>query len=170
MRMSPTLSESVRCLPVLLLSVVVGSGCATARVSKVTPVPAAASSVAVTINDQTGRQMTTEQLDAFRVLINNSLQTGGITVVPSGGKGESSVVGNITVYDRGSKALRYFFMFGPGKGTLESSWTLKDKNGKLLGSCDINGSIRWGTGGGDFEEVIEQAGAQLVQFLKGHQE
>lgn len=157
----------VRCLPVLLSLVALSTGCATAHISKITPVHASTLRVAVTINDHATQRMTLEQLDAFRVIVNDTLRAGGITVVPPGNKGESSVTGDITVYNRGNKLLRYLFMFGPGIGTLESSWCLKDKSGNILGTCAINGSIRWGTGGGDFEEVIEKAGSQLVQFLKG---
>jgi hypothetical protein len=111
--------------------------------------------------------MTPEESGALRMIINQSLLAGGIFMVSPDNKGVASVSGEITVYDPGSRGLRYCVGCGAGKGTLMSSWSLKDASGATVGSCQINGSISAGTFGGSFEQVVEKVGQQLVRFLRG---
>jgi hypothetical protein len=170
MNMKRIIRTTVCYLPVLMSLVMLGSGCATARLSTIKPVTATPSQVALVINDHTAQRMTPEQIDEFKVIINECLRKGGISAVSPENKSVSSISGEITTYDPGNRALRYFIWFGAGTGTLKSSWSLKDENGAILGSCEIDGSISMGGFGGDFGEVIEKAGRQLVKFLNGHKE
>lgn len=168
MHMKRTIRTTVCNLAILLSLVMLAGGCAAARLSTTKPVPATPSQVSVVINDHTAQRMTPEQIDAFKVIINECLRNGGISAVSPQNKAVSSISGEITTYDPGNRALRYWIGLGAGKGTLKSSWNLKDENGAILGSCEISGSISMGGFGGDFGEVIEKTGRQLVRFLKGN--
>lgn len=169
MNKNATLGKTVGSLA-LLSFLILGSGCASAKLSTSKAVTAPPSQVSVVISDKTAKAMKPEELDGFKVLIINRLQQQNIRAVSAENKTVPCLGGEVTTFDPGNRALRYWVGMGAGKGTLKSSWSLKDENGLILGSCEIDGDIRGGTFGGNFSEVSEKTGEKLVRFLQGKTE
>ena len=78
-----------------------------------------------------------------------------------------TAVGTVFECHPGSQALRFWIGFGAGRGRLSSHWQIVDAEGRILGACQIKGSVSFGLTGGSFDSVLEEAGEELADFLKG---
>jgi len=151
-------------LAVLCLSLA-ASACASATLHVVQPVIPPAREVTLAIGSSTP-SISSEQLSALRTQLTSRLESDGISVVPAPGANTCRVQGTIDHYDRGSRALRYFFGFvGAGKGTFDSSWHVTGADGKEIGQCRIDGGLWGGAFGGSYEGVLDEASKRLAGCL-----
>lgn len=143
-------------------------GCASATLDVVSPVPVPVEQVSVALLDDTGGDLSPDQMRAFKRTVTRALLGSGIEVLPSPSKGGAPrVVGSVTRYDPGFRALRFVSRYGFGTGALETVWDVKDARGGTLARCRIEGSVSMGTFGGSFADVEQETGKALARFLKG---
>jgi len=144
------------------------SGCATATLDVVSPVPVPIDAVKLVVRDDTGGDMSLEQLRELKRALTHELEDAGIAVVaPSSPATSVRLLGNVTRYDPGLRPLRFVSRYGFGTGTLDSTWLVADPRSSAASRCRIEGSVSMGTFGGSFEDVQEEAGKALARFLKG---
>ena len=142
-------------------------GCAAATLDVVSPVPIPLERVSLTVIDDTGGDMSPEQLRSFKRTVTHALLAAGIDVVPSPKPGAARVVGSVARWDPGFRALRFVSRYGFGTGGLESVWDVRSSRSDTLARCRIEGSVSTGTFGGSFDEVQEETGEALARFLRG---
>lgn len=151
----------------VLAGTTVALGCASATLDVVSPVPVPVERVSIVVIDDTGGDMTPEQLRGFKRTMTRALLGAGIEVLPSPKQNAARLVGSVLRWDPGFRALRFIQRYGFGTGGLETTWDVKDARSDTLASCRIEGSVSTGTFGGSFDDVQEEAGDALVRFLKG---
>ena len=100
---------------------------------------------ALTLNAQ-WNQMATDQLQAM-------LAGKKIAVAPDA---PTSILCRINV-EYGNRAVRYFVGFGAGKGNIDVSIVLQDKDGKTLYSTDSKAHLAVGLFGGGMRGVVSDA-------------
>ncbi len=66
--------------------------------------------------------------------------------------------------DMGSRAKRYFFSFGSGKGSVTIETEFLDVDGNMLARIESGGEISGGIFGGAFNESLEKAAQQAANF------
>jgi len=156
-------------LPPLVVTLLVATlGCASATLDVVSPVPIPVEQVSIAVLDDTGGDLSPEQLRTFKRTMTRALLASGIEVLPSPSKaGAPRLVGSVTRYDPGFRALRFVSRYGFGTGALETVWDVKDARSNTLARCRIEGSVSMGTFGGSFDDVEQETGKALVRFLKG---
>jgi hypothetical protein len=121
----------------------------------------------VTLSIEEAPQIDPEQLSSLRTILTTQLKRGGVTVVAGDQPDVHDVGGELTEYDPGSRALRYWIGFGAGRGSLDTTWTVRDDESKAIGVCQIVGSITMGTFGGNWDDVLIKVGKLLAQCLAG---
>lgn len=142
-------------------------GCASATLDVVSPVPVALDRVSLTVIDDTGGDMSPDQLRAFKRTVTHALLAAGIDVLPSPKPGAARVIGSVERWDPGIRALRFVSRYGFGTGGLESVWDVRGTRSDTLARCRIEGSVSTGTFGGSFDDVQEETGEALARFLRG---
>lgn len=144
-------------------------GCASATLDVVSPVPIPIEQVSIALLDDTGGDLTPEQLRSFKRVVTRALLGSGIEVLPapSSRSGAPRVVGSVVRHDPGIRALRFVSRYGLGTGGLETVWDVKDARSTTIARCRIDGSVSMGTFGGSFEDVEEETGKALARFLRG---
>lgn len=163
---SPRSTSSLVTLLALLCASLMG-GCAAATLDVVSPVPFAIDTVSIAILDDTGGDMSPDQMRSFKRIVTRALLADGIQVLPSPARsGAPRVVGSVGLYAPGIRALRFVSRYGFGTGGLESTWDVKSGR-DTIARCRIEGSVSTGTFGGSFDDVQEETGKALARFLKG---
>lgn len=143
-------------------------GCAAATLDVVSPVPTPIEQVSIALLDDTGGDLSPDQMRSFKRTVTRALLASGIEVLPSPPRaGASRIVGSVVRYDPGIRALRFVSRYGLGTGGLETVWDVKDGRSSTLARCRIEGSVSMGTFGGSFEDVQEETGRALARFLRG---
>jgi hypothetical protein len=142
-------------------------GCASATLHVVHPLPAPAREVTLTLAPAPDVPMDQDQRSRLRSNLTSALAEKGVSVVPRPGPLSALVDGSIDHYDQGNRALRYLVGFGAGRGSIRSTWTVRDSAGSELGQCQIDGSISAGGFGGSFEDVLDKVGERLGVCLVG---
>jgi hypothetical protein len=66
--------------------------------------------------------------------------------------------------DKGSRAARYMFGFGAGKGTMTIEGVYLDADGNELSRIQVGGEISAGFFGGDFKEAVNQAAKEMGEY------
>lgn len=66
--------------------------------------------------------------------------------------------------DKGSRAARYVFGFGAGKGTMTIEGIYLDADGNELSRVHVGGEISAGFFGGDFKEAVNQAAKEMGEY------
>ena len=138
-------------------------GCASATLDVVSPVPVALDRVSLTVIDDTGGDMSPDQLRAFKRTVTHALLAAGIDVLPSPKPGAARVIGSVERWDPGIRALRFVSRYGFGTGGLESVWDVRGTRSDV----PVEGSVSTGTFGGSFDDVQEETGEALARFLRG---
>jgi hypothetical protein len=77
------------------------------------------------------------------------------------------VNGKIVKFKPGSRSLRYFIGFGAGRGSIDTTWEVRDESERPIGVCQIIGSITMGVFGGNFNDVLQKVGDRLGECLLG---
>lgn len=143
-------------------------GCASASLDVLSPVPIPITAVKLAVRDDTGGDMSSDDLKALKRTLTDELEDAGIAVVgPSSPSTDIRVLGNVTRYEPGLRPLRFVSRYGFGTGTLASTWLVLDPQSSTIARCRIEGSVSMGTFGGSFQDVQEDAGKALARFLKG---
>jgi hypothetical protein len=143
------------------------TGCASATLDVLQPVPFAPRTIVLTLEDETDRGISDADLWSFRSALVRRLRDAGIAVVPPRRSEATQVVGQIVTYAPGNRAFRFFVGFGAGTGELISTWQVRDATGDEVAACRIEGSVSLGTFGGSVEDVYDEMGRSLVRFLRG---
>jgi hypothetical protein len=155
----------------LTLVVAVGSalatGCASATLDVVRPVPVALDTVTLTIRDESPDDMTPDQMRSLQRAVTRQLLDAGIEVLPSERRGVVRVVGSVQRYDPGIRALRFISRWGLGTAALNTEWEVEDRRSDSLARCEIEGSVSMGTFGGSFDDVQRETGNALARCLRG---
>ncbi len=155
---------------VRMLALLAGAltGCASASLDVLSPVPVPITAVKLAVRDDTGGDMSPDELKTLKRIVTEELEDAGIAVVgPSSPSTDIRVLGNVTRYDPGLRPLRFVSRYGFGTGTLDSTWLVLDPQSSQIARCRIEGSVSMGTFGGSFQDVQEDAGKALARFLKG---
>jgi hypothetical protein len=140
-------------------------GCASAKLMVIRPLEAPVGKVSLALHPPASGSMTAEDSSRLRSTLTTSLVDGLVSVVPKEDAGASALLGDVELYQPGSRALRYFIGFGAGRGKFESKWIVNDSSGSELGACQIDGSITMGVFGGSYDDVLEKVGDRLAEFL-----
>jgi len=144
------------------------AGCASATLDVLSPVPVPVAAVKLAIRDDTGGDMTLDQLRALKRTLTHELEDAGIVVVPPSSSATGvRVLGSVTSYDPGLRPMRFISRYGFGTGSLDSTWLVADPHSSVLARCRIEGSVSTGTFGGSFDDVLDDTGKALARFLKG---
>lgn len=151
-------------LPSIALLAIV-SGCASANLTVIKPISAPVKTVSLTIQETAGAQIPPEEADNFKLTLTTKLEGAGIQVLSTARS--DALLGQVSEYDPGNRALRYLVGFGAGRARIESAWTIKDEAGQEIGACRIDGSMAMGVFGGSVSEVHLQMGDALARFLSG---
>jgi len=152
----------------VVLWVALLTGCASASLDVLIPVPVPVDSVKLVIEDETQGDVTPDQMRIFKRTLVGELQDSGIEVLaPSSTVPAARVVGRIERFDPGLRALRFVSRYGFGTGVLDSLWIVEAPNSSALARCRIEGSVSMGTFGGSFDDVQEETGKALARFLRG---
>jgi len=113
-------------LPLLVATCcVLASGCASANLDVLIPVAVQPTAVSIAILDDTGGDMSPDQIRILKRTIARELLDSGIAVVPSPKHGTARVVGSVQRFDPGMRApsrARFVSRYGFGTGGLESVW------------------------------------------------
>lgn len=150
------------------MAVVLLTGCATASLDVLVPVPVPIDNVKLVIENATRGDLSPDQMRSLKRTVTAALEDAGIEVLaPSATTPVARVVGRIERYDPGLRAMRFISRYGFGTGVLDSTWLVEDPYSNAVARCRIEGSISMGTFGGSFQEVQEESGKALARFLKG---
>ncbi|MEW6267763.1 MAG: hypothetical protein AB1689_00530 [Thermodesulfobacteriota bacterium] len=161
-------ATSSRATGCVVLAVVLTTGCATASLDVLVPVPVPIDNVKLVIEDETRGDVSPDQMRNLKRTLTAELEQSGIEVLaPSSTVPAARVVGRIESFDPGLRALRFISRYGFGTGVLDSSWLVEDPYSNAVARCRIEGSISMGTFGGDFQDVQEETGKALARFLRG---
>jgi hypothetical protein len=109
--------------------------------------------------------ISTDQAGEFRTILKSRVLRSDITVYPSSHLNFHDVTGDIVKYRPGNRALRYIIGFGAGRGSLDSTWMVRDGSGESVGACRIVGSIAMGIFGGNWDAVLKKVGDRLATCL-----
>jgi hypothetical protein len=152
----------------LLLVASLSAGCASANLTVTRPLAQPVSRVSLSVEPvgEAARSLDSQRRSQLRSSLTFTLDSKGVTLVPTGEPGVASLNGQVDVYDEGNRVLRYFIGFGAGRGSFASTWVLKDGAGNSLGECRIDGSIVMGGFGGSYYDVVEKVGERLAEFLR----
>lgn len=140
-------------------------GCATAKLTVIKPLPSAEETVTLSIEQSS--QIASDQVSNFRTILTSRLKRSGVSVVAGDPPGVHDVTSDIAKYRPGNRALRYMIGFGAGRGSLDTTWTVRDDSSEPIGICQIVGSITMGVFGGNWNSVLEKVGDRLGQCLRG---
>jgi hypothetical protein len=152
----------------VIVAVVLLTGCATASLDVLVPVPVPIDNVKLVIENATRGDLSPDQMRSLKRTVTAALEDAGIEVLaPSATTPVARVVGRIERYDPGLRAMRFISRYGFGTGVLDSTWLVEDPYSNAVARCRIEGSISMGTFGGSFQEVQEESGKALARFLKG---
>ncbi len=166
--MSPSGPTSALLTLLVVAGLVATVGCASATLDVVSPVPIPVEQISIAVLDDTGGDLSPDQLRSFKRTMTRALLASGIDVLPSPSKGGAPrLVGSVMRYDPGFRALRFVSRYGFGTGVLETTWDVRDGRNNTLARCRIEGSVSMGTFGGSFDDVEQETGKALVRFLKG---
>ena len=143
--------------------VILATGCASATLTVVKRLPGPAKSVTIAIDDTD--QMTLSQAGEFRTLVASRVSLAGVSVVSSGSPHVHDVTGDVSKYSPGIRALRYWIGFGAGRGSMDSTWTVRDESDDPVGICRIVGSVAMGVFGANWNDVLEKVGDRLATCL-----
>lgn len=151
---------------VLIAIFLLSAGCAaSANLTVIRPLGTPLQEVSLRI--EPGDQVNDQQQTHVRTVLTNTLTKSGVAV-QSESHGATTLGGKIERYSPGNKTLRWFFgLFGAGHGTLESTWKIVDGAGQEVASCRVDGRIKMGAFGGEFDDVIKKVGERLGEFLSG---
>jgi hypothetical protein len=163
MRFAARVGPIVFLLPALLAA----TGCASATLDVLQPLPFAPRAVSLSIEDQTSGGVPSSDLWSFRSALVRQLRDAGIAVVPARRSEATQVTGEIVTHDPGNRAFRFFVGFGAGTSEVISTWQVREATGDEVAACRIEGSVSLGTFGGSVEDVYDEMGRALVRFLRG---
>ncbi len=147
------------------LCVFLSFGCASAKLTVIKPLPAPEEKVTLSIEQSP--QITPDQVGNFRTILTSRLRESGVSVVVENSPDVHDVTSDIAKFNPGSRALRYWIGFGAGRGSLDTTWTVRDDSSEPIGICQIVGSITMGVFGGNWNAVLEKVGDRLGQCLRG---
>ncbi len=150
---------------VLLLT----AGCASAKLTVIQALPASEDRVTLSVQHPPTSEITPVQESEFRTILTSQLKEGGVTVVSAGRADVHGVHGDVPKFRPGIRPLRYFIGFGAGRGSIESTWEVRDASDRSIGICKIVGSITMGVFGGNFNDVLEKVGERLTECLRGEE-
>ena len=156
--------RSLALVPVCLVWIL-SFGCASAKLTVIHPLPAPESRVTLSIEESS--QIHSEQLSGLRTILTTRLKQGGVSVVGGRPPDVHDLSAELTEYDPGSRALRYWIGLGAGRGSLDTTWTVRDESSEPIGVCQIIGSITMGVFGGNWDDVLVKVGDLLAQCLTG---
>lgn len=153
------------------------AGCATANLNIMKEIPSPLpKKVEVKIEVAEGVEMPSDAMDSFNTMVTTSLFSNGFQVAKgpqaaSGNPGSSAshLRGTITLYEPGSRFMRWLLPLGFGifGGRFDSTWTVSDSKGAELAKAQIDGSVYGGTFGGAFEDVLKEAADRVADLMTG---
>ena len=149
---------------ILVTSLAICVGCASANLSVVQPLQAPIREVSLDFKPGPAAPLTDEQGSRLRTSLTTALSEAGVNVHP-GATAVDSLDGEIQRFNPGNRALRYFIGYGAGRGSFDSTWRVLDGTGQQVGACRVEGSIVMGVFGGSYDDVLEKVGARLGDFL-----
>ncbi len=147
--------------------VLVLSGCASAKLTVVQALPSPEEKVTLSIEHVPPIEISPAQESEFRTILTSRLRESGVTVVSGGRSDVHDVNGEVAKFRPGVRALRYFIGFGAGRGSIDTTWEVRDESDRAIGICQIVGSITMGVFGGNFNDVLEKVGDRLGECLRG---
>ena len=139
-------------------------GCASAKLTVIKPLPSPEEKVTLSI-EQSPR-ISPDQVNGFRTIVSSRLSNHDVFVVAGDPPGVHKVTGEVAKFNPGSRSLRYFIGFGAGRGSLETTWTVRDDSSEPIGICQIVGSITMGMFGGNWDVVLQKVGDRLGECLR----
>ena len=140
-------------------------GCASAKLTVIKPLPSPEEKITLSIEQSP--QITPDQMSGFRTILASQLRRSGVSVVSGDPPDVHDVTGEVAKFKPGIRALRYLIGFGAGRGSLDTTWTVRNGSSEPIGICQIVGSIAMGVFGGNWNDVLEKVGDRLGQCLQG---